>query len=298
MSFRHAFSRNLQAFRFPTRLPARQVKTFGNDIIAQRFRTALRASRMTLILRAIFPVIFTCILLTPVASAAPDASELLMKMDDVIRGKSHDMTLTLDVVTPRWKRSYDINVKMKGVDYAMARVLSPSKVEGQGFLRIESRLWNYLPTAERVILIPTSMMLDNFMGSDFSNDDFVKLSYLPRDYDAVITGEETMDGFEVYHLNLTPRPDAPVTYGKLEVWLRVSDAAPVQWVFYNEDMEKIRTLHYSGFKTFSGREIPTVWHMKDHKEDGEETTITITEAEYDLDIPDSLFTKEKLEQYP
>ena len=63
---------------------------------------------------------------------------------------------------------------------------------------------------------------------------FVKLTYLPRDYDAKIIGEEKMNEFEAYHLELKPHPDAPVVYGKLEVWLRKTDAAPIQWDFYNE----------------------------------------------------------------
>jgi len=219
-------------------------------------------------------------------------------MDDILRGKSHDMLVTLFVKTGRWERNYKIRVQMSGVDYAFARVLEPSKTEGQGFLRIQARLWQYLPSAERTILIRPSLMIDDFMGSDFSNDDFVKLSYLPRDYTAEVLAVETLDGFETYHLKLDPLPDAPVTYGKLEIWLRVSDAAPVRWIFYNEKLELIRTLRYSAFKTFGTRNVPTVWHMTNHREKGHETTITILEAEYDLAIEESIFTRQHLEKYP
>ncbi len=230
--------------------------------------------------------------------AGPDATQLLEQMDDVIRGKSHDMTVTLDVKTKRWERHYRIHVLMKGVDFAFARVLAPPKSEGQGFLRIKTRLWNYLPSAERTILIPPSMMLDDFMGSDFSNDDFVKMSYLARDYDANIKGEEEIDGFGVYHLELTPHPSAPVTYGKLEVWLRRKDAAPVRFVFYNEKMERIRTLHYSNFRSFGDHEVPAVWRMENHKDKGRETTVTILEAQYNINVPDNIFTRGNLEKYP
>lgn len=71
-----------------------------------------------------------------------DTKEALEKMDKVLRGNSHQMKVALDVKTKRWQRHYEIEVLMKGVDYAYARVLSPSKVEGQGFLRIETRLGN------------------------------------------------------------------------------------------------------------------------------------------------------------
>lgn len=247
----------------------------------------------------LLPVLTFLLLLPPHGvSGEPDPVKLLEQMDHILRGQSHDMTVRLDVKTPRWQRNYRLRVWMKGIDLAFARVLAPAKSEGQGFLRIQARLWQYLPSAERTVLIPPSLMLDDFMGSDFSNDDFVKLSYLPRDYDGKIIRAETIDGIETYYLELTPLPDAPVTYGKLEVWLRQTDGAPVRWVFYSEKMELLRTLRYSEFKIFGAREVPTVWHMENHKKKGRETTVTILEAEYDLDLPDSLFTRPQLEKYP
>lgn len=236
-------------------------------------------------------------ILVPPVFAAPDTAELLAKMDEVLRGPSHEMTVTLDVKTKNWERHYQLQVWMKGVDRTFARVLKPAKSAGQGFLRIESRLWNYLPTAERTILIPPSLMLDRFMGSDFSNDDFVKLTYLPRDYDATIVGEEKMDDFEVYRLELKPHPDAPVIYGKLELWLRRTDAAPVRTDFYNEKMELIRTLHYSGFRTFGEHEIPSVWRMENVKEKDRQTVVTILDAAFGVQIPDPIFTREHLEKF-
>jgi outer membrane lipoprotein-sorting protein len=245
-------------------------------------------------------LIFLLLLLligVPAAFSEIDTTALLTQSDQVLRGNSHEMTVTMDVKTKNWQRHYQLKVWMKGVDFSFARVLEPAKSGGQGFLRIKARLWNYLPSAERTILIPPSMMLDQFMGSDFSNDDFVKLSYLPRDYESTLVAEEKMSGFPVYHLLLNPKPDAPVTYGKLESWVRVSDAAPVRMDFYNEDLELIRTLHYSEFKNFHGHEVPSVWKMENHREPERTTTITVLDASYNIDIPDSLFTREELEEY-
>lgn len=233
-----------------------------------------------------------------VLAGPPDTAELLRKMDDVIRGPSHDMTVTLDVKTKSWERHYKLRVRMRGVDETFARVLEPAKSEGQGFLRVKTRLWNYLPSAERTILIPPSLMLDRFMGSDFSNDDFVKLTYLPRDYDGRHLGVKVINGVNAYHLELMPHPDAPVVYGKLELWLRKRDAAPLRMDFYNEDMEHIRTLHYSEFKTFGKHELPTVWRMENIKEKDRETVVTILDAAFGVDIPDAVFMRENLEKYP
>ena len=228
--------------------------------------------------------------------AEANSTQWLEKMDERLRGPSHEMTVMLDVKTKHWERHYKIRVWMKGLDFALARVLEPPKVKGEGFLRLQTRLWHYLPSAERTILIPPSLMLDHFMGSDFSNDDFVKMSYLARDYDSKIVGEETFDGVASNHLELRPRPDAPVTYGKLEVWLRKEDAAPLRLDFYNEKLEWIRTLHYSQFRTFGTRKVPAVWRMENHKEKDRETTVTILDAKYEIDIADSFFTRQNMER--
>ena len=250
--------------------------------------------------RTLIALISVALLSFPPSAVAgkPDPTKLLEQMDYILRGKSHDMTVTLDIKTKRWQRTYKIRVWMKGVDDAFARVLDPPKTAGQGFLRLKTRLWQYLPTAERTVLIPPSLMLDDFLGSDFSNDDFVKLSYFPRDYQSKIVNQEKMEGFDTYHLELLPHPDAPVTYGKLELWLRKKDSAPVRWDFYNEKMERIRRLHYSEFHAFAKHEVPTVWRMENLKDRSRGTTITILDAQYDIEISNALFTQKQLERYP
>ena len=95
-----------------------------------------------------------------------------------------------------------------------------------------------------------------------------------------------------------PKPDAPVTYGKLELWLRKTDAAPVLTKFYNEKLEHIRTLHYSDFRDFGGHETPALWRMENHKDPDRKTTIKILDASYDIPIDDYVFDRKKLEQYP
>jgi outer membrane lipoprotein-sorting protein len=212
-----------------------------------------------------------------------------------MRGDSQRMEVTLHVKTNEWERKYDLNSWMSGIDKSFVRVLSPARVKDQGFLKVETRLWNYLPTAERTILIPPSLMLEDFMGSDFSNDDFVKMSYIARDYTHTFLKEETVDGLAAYKIELLPKENAPVVYGKLLYWVREQDAAPLKIEFYSDRLEHLKTLRYSDFKLFSGREYPSVWNMVNHKDRGNVTTITIHDAEFDVPIDPDVFTRRNLE---
>ena len=241
---------------------------------------------------------FLFLLTRSLFAEAPAPEALLEQMDTILRSSSHHMTVTMDVKTKNWQRHYKMEVWMKGVDRVFVRVLEPAKSAGQAFLRLKSKLWNYLPTAERTLLIPLSMMTDKVLGSDFSNDDLVKLSYLPRDYDSKILGEETFEGEETYHLELRPKPAAPVIYEKLELWLRKKDSLPLRMIFFDEHLKPLRTLHYSNPKMMDGLERPTVWRMENHKDPTRDTTFTILEAQYGIEIADHLFSQENMEKYP
>ncbi len=260
----------------------------------------INQQKLCLEYKAAWALLFSLLLLvgfnTPANCNYPNANELVKKMDDVMRSSSNDMLVTLNVKTKSWQRDYKMHVWMKGLNHAFARILEPSKISGQGFLRINSKLWNYLPTAERTLLIPPSMMTDKLLGSDFTNDDVVKLTYLPRDYEGNVVGGDKVDNTSSYHLLLKPKENAPVVYGKLELWLRQTDCAPLRIEFYDDKMKLLRTLHYSNFKKYGKHEMPSHWRMENNKDPGRETILSVLEASFDIPISDSIFTKENLEK--
>src|ERR1041385_3600211 len=94
----------------------------------------------------IFVLISALLLVQSAAFAGPDPIQLLKDMEKVMRGNSHEMTVSMEIKSSSFIRDYEFKIWMKGTDKAFARVLKPAKVEGQGYLRLESRLWNYLPS--------------------------------------------------------------------------------------------------------------------------------------------------------
>ena len=60
---------------------------------------------------------------------------------------------------------------------------------GMGFLKIPPNLWNYIPRVERTVRVPPSMMLQSWMGSDFTNDDLVREASFVDDYTYTLIGE-------------------------------------------------------------------------------------------------------------
>ncbi len=70
-----------------------------------------------------------------------------------------------------------------------------------------------------MIKLPPSMMMQSWMGSDFTNDDLLKQSSLVEDYKHTIVAEETLDNLETWKIDFIPKPNAPVVWGKITMWI-------------------------------------------------------------------------------
>ena len=117
-------------------------------------------------------------------------------------------------------------------------------------------MWTYLPSVERVIKIPPSLMLQSWMGSDFTNDDLVKESSLVTDYTHRIEAETIEDGDPCYRLIATPKPDAPVVWGKLVLLVRKADFLPRREEFYDEQGALQKTLYFDEYSQNRLAQLP------------------------------------------
>lgn len=218
-------------------------------------------------------------------------------MIDKMRGHKNVSEIEMTVTRPAWTRT----LKMKAWDdrskqRVFIRIVEPAKEEGTSFLRIGYNLWNYLPKVEKTMKIPPSMMLQPWMGSDFTNDDLVKESSYIDDYDHKIIGREQRDGVPVVKIELIPHPQAPVVWGKVIYWLREKDDLPVEEQFLDEGGRLIKDLQYSEFKLMDGVLLPVVWEMKPVLKQEQKTVLRFLAIDFDPvpPIPESVFTEKNL----
>ncbi len=169
-----------------------------------------------------------------VAAEGPDALTIATKSDAALKGKTEHGNASMTVRRPEWQRTLEMTFWYDYPDKTFIRITGPAKDAGTGTLRLGSNMWTWLPAVERVIKIPPSLMLQAWMGSDFTNDDLVKESSLPTDYTHQIEGEATEDGDVCYRLVATPKPSAAVVWGKLVLLIRKADFLPRREEFYDE----------------------------------------------------------------
>ncbi len=115
--------------------------------------------------RARFLTAAGCALLGVVAQGAePTGRDLVEHVERLLWGKTNYGVSEMTVTTPRWTRTLKMRFWMDRPRYTLIRILAPPKEQGIGSLRIQAEMWNYLPKVARIIKIPSSMMLQPWMG--------------------------------------------------------------------------------------------------------------------------------------
>ena len=247
--------------------------------------------------RVIISVFLVFVFLIPTLSFAElTAEEITRKAEDLMRGRSNTATLTMTITTPNWERTLTMDSWEKGKDKSLVKITSPAKEAGTVSLKVENNMWNYLPSVEKIIKIPPTMMMQSWMGSDFTNDDLVKESSIVDDYDPSVLGKETLDQGEAYVVELIPKPEAAVVWGRIVAYIRDGDYVPLKYEYYDEKGKLIRVMDLTEIKEMGGRTIPTVWTMVPKTKEGRETVIILNRIEFDVPISDDIFSRSNLER--
>ncbi len=229
-------------------------------------------------------------------SAPPDARELVKRTDLALRGRTQQGKARMTVRTPDWERTLEMDYWSVNPDKSFILIRAPAKEAGTSTLRLGSNMWNYLPKVERVIKIPPSLMLQPWMGSDFTNDDLVKESSLVNDYTHRVTGEMVEGGDDCYQVLATPRPDAPVVWGKLVLAVRKSDSLPRKEEFYDEKGRLVKVLTYEDIRRAGDRNFPMRWKMVSLTKPGHETVLVYQDLKFDATIPERVFTQRNMKR--
>jgi outer membrane lipoprotein-sorting protein len=238
-------------------------------------------------------IVFVWMSTGAVAHAEPTIEELLNATDDVARGEHSIAVVSMQVKTARYERSMKMKAWSKGTEQTLIQILEPAKEKGMATLKVEDNIWNYLPKIDRTMKVPSGMMSGSWMGSHFSNDDLVKENRLSEEFDAKLTARPDGKPDGVYVIELVPKPEAPVVWGK--VVSRVSaDILPVDVKYYDEKGALVRTMSFGEARDMGGRMMPSSMTIVPEDKPGEMTRIVYEEMDFKTEIPDSTFSLQAL----
>ncbi len=220
-----------------------------------------------------------------------DAKEIVRKADEKYRGsKSSYAEITITIERPSWSRQMSIKTWTMGEKYAMVLTTAPVKDKGTAFLKRDLEIWNWVPAVERTIKLPPSMMSQSWMGTDFTNDDLIKQSSIVNDYDHTIISEVVIDDLLCYKIQLIPKPNAAVVWGKIITCIDKKEYMQMRVEFYDEYGELINTMKSYDIQELGGKILPTRIEMIPSDKKGNKTIMKYHVLKYDIPIDESFFS--------
>jgi len=221
------------------------------------------------------------------------AKELVRAAMDHWRGTSSYSEMTMTIHRAEWERSMSMRTWSEGDNLSLVRVTEPKKDAGNGTLLKDGDMWSYSPKINRIIKIPSSMMSQGWMGSDFSNKDISKSTDILDQYDHTLTAQTEEDGHMVYTIEAIPHEDAAIVWGKEILKIR-DDFVLLQEQYWDQDGQLVKVMQTREVAEMGGRQVARILRMGELKTPLEWTEMKVSEIKFDLELPAGIFTLSSL----
>jgi len=223
----------------------------------------------------------------------PDPKDLIRAAMNHWRGVTSYSDMTMTVHRSDWQRTMSMEAWTQGEKTSLVRVTEPKKDSGSGTLILDQNMWTYSPKINRIIKVPSSMMNQSWMGSDFSNKDISKSTDIIDQYEHRLINSEEKQGHFFYTIESIPHEDAAVVWGK-EVLVIRDDFVMMRQEFWDQDDILVKEMNSLEVALMDGREIATRLRMNKTDSPDEWTDMSVNSVEFDIELADSLFTLSNL----
>ena len=222
------------------------------------------------------------------------ASDIIRAALDHWRGLTSRGEMTMIIHRPDWERTMSMRSWTEGDKRSLVRVTAPRKDRGNGTLIDDNRMWTYSPRVNRVIKVPSSLMGQSWMGSDFSNKDIARTDDILIEYDHSLLETAEVDGVTHYTVESIPHEDAAVVWGR-EVLVIRADNVLVEHRFYDQDGALVKTLQTLEIEEMGGRTVASRQRMVKTDEPEEWTEVRVDAVEFDVELGANVFTLSNLQ---
>lgn len=224
------------------------------------------------------------------------ADEIVKKADQKYRGHSSKGITRMTIVRPKWERTIEMKNWSLESDYFMVYITAPAKEKGQTFLKRDNEMWQWLPSIERMIKLPPSMMMQSWMGSDFTNDDLMQESSIVKDYTKKIVGKEVLKEYSCHIIELTPKEEAVVVWDKILIWITEEEFYQMKAEYYDEFGDLVQTMEGSQVKKLDDRTMPSVLTITPTDKPGNKTILEYVVMDFDCPIKNSFFSQQQMKR--
>lgn len=223
--------------------------------------------------------------------SSEEATAIISEAVRYWRGISSVTLAEMSIHHKSYDRTYKLKSWTRGDDLSLVKFIEPERDAGTATLHRGEAIWSYSPKSAKVVRIPSSMMFRSWMGSDFSYRDLARADDIIRYYDHRLTGVKTENGMKIYQIKSIPREDSPVVWGREDFLVR-EDKIVLLHEFYDQEGKLLKRMEARDIGMLGGRLYPLVMRMT-NVETGEWTELRHLEAEFDIELADSLFQVER-----
>ena len=240
-----------------------------------------------------FFVVVVFLLLSATAHAEyPDGTAVLKKLDANMTSETRVVVTKMIIHGRRDTRTVEAKSWTQGDRRAYTEYLSPPREQGTKMLKLEDRLWMYSPSTDRIIQISGHMLRQSVMGSDLSYEDMMDDPRLSELYTAEVTGTETIDQRSCWVLQLTANKD--LAYNTRKLWVDQERYVPLREELYAKSGRMLKKIDLKDFKQIDNRWFPLRMVFKDVLKIGKGTEFVMESIEFNVPIPEHLFSKAAL----
>lgn len=155
----------------------------------------------------------------------------------------------------------------------------------------EDDRWLYLPALDLVKRIAASDERTSFVGSDFFYEDVSGRGFDEDEHTIVETSQN------YYVVENRPKDPASVEFASYTAWIHRKTFLPVKIVYFDKKGEQYRIYEVLKVGTVQGYPTITQAKMKDLRTKSE-TLITYAKVQYDIGLPEEIFTERYLRNPP
>lgn len=222
------------------------------------------------------------------------ATDIVRAADQKLKGLSSEASMTIRIVRPTWQREISLKTWSKGDEYALILVTAPAKDKGMVSLKRDKEMWNWMPSIERTIKLPPSMMSQSWMGTDFTNDDLVKQSSIVTDYVHTLEKDTVIEGLTCHKIIMIPKPEAAVVWGQIVIYISQKEYMQMRAEYYDEEGYLVNMMNSSKIVNLGGKMLPSEMEMIPVDKPGQKTVLIYNRLVFDVPIEDSFFTVQNM----
>jgi outer membrane lipoprotein-sorting protein len=218
-----------------------------------------------------------------------DADAIIRAAMDHWRGATSYSEMTMTIHRADWERSMSMRSWTLGDKTSLVRVTQPKKDAGNGTLLKDKKMWTFSPKVNRVMKVPSSLMNQSWMGSDFSNKDISRSTDILHEYDHTLLETRQQNGHTIYVIEAVPHEEAAVVWGKEVLHIR-DDYVMMEEQFWDQDGVLVKSMRALQVQELSGRAVATNMRMQKADTEEEWTQVLVQAIEFDLVLSPRIFT--------